>query len=432
MSTKGKGYPTILGRPRLMAMKAKQDWGTSFLKMQDAKGKEMFCNMKTSKQKDLCLETSVDDFSTDSTTTSYGKSGTTKGSDGSIEVMAVILNDLNNVNPPYIQPLVEDDYRDLSGGTPDQSQGEKKTSSIKATTTWSDPARCPTVRAAYQYPRLSRFCYSAEDQHSEYGLSLKGKLPRDIADDEISDKKGGLERKINKFHADYGIVKLEVSNCDVAVSSIPTISTSKLEGRQVVEQPMYMQQKTKDGSCCLDSYDEDHSDHFDSFQMKGIALDDIANVLQGMAKVTTKNSPILVLEEPSSKMDNASTLVEDKDKNSTVDPPINFSIDVPPVHEGEDHEKNTTLDPVSKVSINSTEGDQGKDKIVDPASKLSANNPKESEARDDIDDPELGKTLRFMAAQMKKNHKQELEEGPANPNRSTKPAHPKARACKKL
>ena len=184
------------------------------------------------------------------------------------------------------------------------------------------------LAAAYQYPRLSRFCYSAEDLHSEYGLSLEGKLPRDIADDEILDKdwltvfknlhqkntklyiasvreefvdecrllyqkvyqaapsngellakfargfvyersrassdpdsrriawarfggavldncklqKGGLERKINKFRADYGIVKLEASNCDVAVSSIPTKSASKLEGRQVVEQPMYMQQ----------------------------------------------------------------------------------------------------------------------------------------------------------------------------------------------
>ncbi|MCO5608042.1 hypothetical protein L7F22_062245 [Adiantum nelumboides] len=457
------------------------------------------------------------------------------------------------------------------------------------------------------------------------------------------EKKGGLERKINKFRADYGIVKLEASNCDVAVSSIPTISASKLEGRQVVEQPMYMQQvlsiaegiskeldqqqeqlakvevqlqqkrdvslrneglssaysglyteleelkkelehlknlpdatprdidckelevqaitkvlakvgasseslnmkqdldalqekrdaledeaklliaqqafmdkatkfiqregrasmvptppatastlkpiafvggscaacgkplsanhmarvflltcqhkyhpfcfavlcatstgcihpnckekipeiakcwalrtaytelgETKDGSCCLDSYDEDHSDRSDSFQMKGTASEDTANVLQGMAKVTTENSPILVLEEPSGKMDNASTLVEDKDKNSTVDPPINFSIDVPPVHEGEDHEKNTTLDPVSKVSIDSAEGDHGKDKIVDPASKLSADTPKESEATDDMDDLELGETLRFMAAQMKKKRKRELEEGPANPNR---------------
>ena len=75
-------------------------------------------------------------------------------------------------------------------------------------------------------------------------------------------------------------------------------------------------------------------------------------------------------------MDNASTLVEDKDKDSPVDPPIKFSIYVPPVHEGEDHEKNTTLDPVSKVSSDSAEGDHGKDKIVDLANKLSADNPK--------------------------------------------------------
>ncbi|MCO5579377.1 hypothetical protein L7F22_033232 [Adiantum nelumboides] len=576
-------------------------------------------------------------------------------------------------------------------------QREKKRASVDFKVSASNSkAPMKVAKVAYQYPRLSRFCYSVENLHSEYGLSLEGKLPRDIADDEISDKdwltafkclhqkntklyissvreefvdecrllyqkvyqaapsngellakfargfvhersrassdpdsrciawarfggavldncklqKGGLEKKINKFRADYGIVKLEASNYDVAVSSIPTISASKLEGRQVVEQPMYMQQvlsiaeginkeldqqqeqlakleelkkelehlknlpdatprdidckelevqaitkvltkvgasseslnmkqdldalqekrdaledeaklliaqqafmdkatkfiqregraslvptppaiastlkpiafvggscatcgkplsanhmagvflltcqhkyhpfcfavlcatstgcshpnckekipkiakcwalktaytelgETKDGSCCLDSYDEDHSNCFDSFQMKGTTSDDIANVLQGMAKVTIENSPILVLEEPSGKMDNASTLVEDKDKNSTVNPPINFSIDVPPIHEGEDHEKNTTLDPVSKVSIDSAEGDHGKDKIVVPASKLSADNPE-----DDMDDPELGETLQFMAAHMKKKCKRELEEGPANPNR---------------
>ena len=69
------------------------------------------------------------------------------------------------------------------------------------------------------------------------------------------------------------------------------------------------------------------------------------------------------------------TLVEDKDKDSPVDPPIKFSIYVPPIHEGEEHEKNTTLDPVSKVSSDSAEGDHGKDTIVDTASKLSTDNP---------------------------------------------------------
>ena len=52
--------------------------------------------------------------------------------------------------------------------------------------------------------------------------------------------------------------------------------------------------ETKDGSCCLD---EDHSNLFGSFQMKDTASDDIANVLQDMAKVTTENSPIHVLGE---------------------------------------------------------------------------------------------------------------------------------------
>ena len=75
-------------------------------------------------------------------------------------------------------------------------------------------------------------------------------------------------------------------------------------------------------------------------------------------------------------MNNASAVVEDKDKDSPLDPPIKFSICVPPVHEGEYHEKNTTLDPVSKVSSDSAEGDHGKDKIVDPTSKISAENPK--------------------------------------------------------
>ena len=58
-------------------------------------------------------------------------------------------------------------------------------------------------------------------------------------------------------------------------------------------------------------------------------------------------------------------------------------------------------------------------------------NPK-SKATDDMDDPEFGETLQFMATQMKKKRKRELEEGLANPKRSTKPAYPKARACKKL
>ncbi|MCO5550091.1 hypothetical protein L7F22_003570 [Adiantum nelumboides] len=55
MPSKGEGYPIILGRPWLMAMKAKQDWGTGLLKLQSPKGKEVFYNMKTGTQ--LCMST---------------------------------------------------------------------------------------------------------------------------------------------------------------------------------------------------------------------------------------------------------------------------------------------------------------------------------------------------------------------------------------
>ena len=56
----------------------------------------------------------------------------------------------------------------------------------------------------------------------------------------------------------------------------------------------------------------------------------------------------------------------------------------------------------------------------------------EFEAINDMDDPEFGETLQFMAVEMKKKCKRELEEGRANPKRSTKLAQPKACACKKL
>ncbi len=44
------------------------------------------------------------------------------------------------------------------------------------------------VLAALEYPRLSRFCFSAKELHEEYGLNLEGKLPKDLADKNISDE----------------------------------------------------------------------------------------------------------------------------------------------------------------------------------------------------------------------------------------------------
>ncbi len=36
-----------------------------------------------------------------------------------------------------------------------------------------------------EYPQLSKFCYTAEDLHKEYGLSLEGVLPKDLNDDAL-------------------------------------------------------------------------------------------------------------------------------------------------------------------------------------------------------------------------------------------------------
>ncbi|MCO5579714.1 hypothetical protein L7F22_033574 [Adiantum nelumboides] len=172
---------------------------------------------------------------------------------------------------------------------------------------------------ALEYPRLSKFCFSAKELHEEYVLSLEGKLPKELSDKDIpieewmsvfkclhkkstklflnhvrdefvedcqllyqkvyqatpsngellakfawglvyercpaavSDstrhwtararfggivlenckmQKRGLERKINKFRSDYGltcVIQIEACICDGALSSIPTMSASKLQ-----------------------------------------------------------------------------------------------------------------------------------------------------------------------------------------------------------
>ncbi|MCO5590907.1 hypothetical protein L7F22_044882 [Adiantum nelumboides] len=58
-------------------------------------------------------------------------------------------------------------------------------------------------------------------------------------------QKGGLKRKINKFCTNYGligVIQIEASICDGALSSISTMLASKLQPFQAVETPMYIQQ----------------------------------------------------------------------------------------------------------------------------------------------------------------------------------------------
>ncbi len=39
-----------------------------------------------------------------------------------------------------------------------------------------------------EYPVLSKFCYTAEELHDEYGLSMDGILPKDLGDDDLPDE----------------------------------------------------------------------------------------------------------------------------------------------------------------------------------------------------------------------------------------------------
>ncbi|MCO5604261.1 hypothetical protein L7F22_058425 [Adiantum nelumboides] len=114
MPTKGEGYPIILGRPWLMAMQARQDWGTRILELSPHKGsgkktKVVRYDMKIGKQGKMEFETSSDDFNSSGySTTTDKESSTSNESDSSREeVMGLILTEPNMVDPPDI-PRVEE------------------------------------------------------------------------------------------------------------------------------------------------------------------------------------------------------------------------------------------------------------------------------------------------------------------------------------
>ncbi|MCO5593318.1 hypothetical protein L7F22_047328 [Adiantum nelumboides] len=89
--TKGEGYPLILGRPWLMAMKARQDWETGSLELRPTqkvggKQKKIVYDMKQGRQQDLDMETSMDEWSTSSCSSSEEDAS-------SLEVMGIVLRD---------------------------------------------------------------------------------------------------------------------------------------------------------------------------------------------------------------------------------------------------------------------------------------------------------------------------------------------------
>ncbi|MCO5602990.1 hypothetical protein L7F22_057132 [Adiantum nelumboides] len=112
MPTKGEGYPIILGRPSLMAMQARQDWGTSMLELQPhkgaRKGKAINIDLRKGKHDLLELETSMDEFSSSDYSTSKEESTITDESDSSQdEIMGVVLTDPTMVSSINVLPMEE-------------------------------------------------------------------------------------------------------------------------------------------------------------------------------------------------------------------------------------------------------------------------------------------------------------------------------------
>ncbi|MCO5585721.1 hypothetical protein L7F22_039657 [Adiantum nelumboides] len=114
MPTKEEGYPIILGRPWLMAMQARQDWGIGMLELSPHKGSGMKTkvvryDMKIGKQGKMKFETSVDEFSSSTCSTTTEKESTTSDESDSSgeEVMGLILTEPNKVDPPNIARVEE-------------------------------------------------------------------------------------------------------------------------------------------------------------------------------------------------------------------------------------------------------------------------------------------------------------------------------------
>ena len=97
MPAKGEGYPLILGRPWLIAMKARQDWETGMLVLNPHKqpgkgGRAILYNMKEGRQESLEMETSVDELSSTDYSSSSENESSEGGSESSLEVMGLVIN----------------------------------------------------------------------------------------------------------------------------------------------------------------------------------------------------------------------------------------------------------------------------------------------------------------------------------------------------
>ncbi|MCO5596645.1 hypothetical protein L7F22_050713 [Adiantum nelumboides] len=114
ISTKGEGYPIILGRPWLIA---RQDWGTGMLELQPhrgtKKGEAIRVNLKDNKHESLDLETSVDEISSSDYSTSKEESIVIDQSDSSqAKIMRVVLIVPTMVSSTNVSHVEEDVFID--------------------------------------------------------------------------------------------------------------------------------------------------------------------------------------------------------------------------------------------------------------------------------------------------------------------------------
>ncbi|MCO5603566.1 hypothetical protein L7F22_057717 [Adiantum nelumboides] len=409
---------------------------------------------------------------------------------------------------------------------------------------------------ALEYPQLSKFCFSAKELHEEYGLSLEGKLLKELLDKYIPDEewlsvfkclhkkntklflnhvsdefvdecrllyqkvyqatpsngellakfarvfvyercpatasdpighrtawarfggkvlenckmqKGGLERKINKFRTNYGltgVIQIEASICDGALSSMPTMLASKLQPFQAVEMPMYIQlvlsmadglsdqkneQKRLLGEVKLQLQEKrdlclKNEGHFSTYSDFYRVLDQLNKELEVLKtspdsdprEVDHKEVEVTVITKMLSRAEtnaDKSSHVPELDENITELLELDKSnIEL---SEGFQHGKavvksgDRVEDPKAEPFVVENHGKE----IGQDPSKLSTDNQEGSlETTDKVEDAEDVETLLIIVDTLRKKHKRQEEEGVHHPDpkKSTNQDPPKTRAHRKL
>ena len=101
MATKGEGYPIILGRPWLIAVKADQKWGAGTLVIK--KDGPIVYDLKQGKQVNIKYESTSDQESNEDTTTS-DEDSTSYEDESSMEVMGLVFRNKKDVYSWRTQP----------------------------------------------------------------------------------------------------------------------------------------------------------------------------------------------------------------------------------------------------------------------------------------------------------------------------------------